>query len=225
MMMKNLIPTFLLVAVFAALAISPAVAQQKRQTLQQVFDQAVADFNAKDYDEAKTGFQRVLKAKPGLPHARKYLAQIESIKRNPVVRKVTMEPRLAELTVPKFSFEEASLGTVLDYLSQKSTEISDGKVTANFIYKGPAEDRDKKFITLSLSNVPLTEVIRYVGAQVGVRFTYDEFAVVGTPLDGAQQADTTVKQEQANLQQPTTQPSFLEEREAKERQAQQNPFE
>ena len=229
MMMKKLIPTFLVAAVLAAVAVSPAEAQQQGQqkvTLQQVYDQAVADFNAQKYEEAKKGFERVLKAKPGLPRARKYVAQIEAEMKNPQKKKQTMEAPLAKLTVSKFTFKDASFGTVLEYLTKKSTELSGGEVTANFIYKGPAEDFDKKLITLSLANVPLTEVIRYVGAQVGVRFAYEEFAVVGTPLAAAQKVDAAeaaTAKEEASLKEPARK-SFLEEREEKESKAAQNPF-
>ena len=224
MMMKKLIPAVFLTLSLAFLAVSPASAQQQgRASLQSIFDKAEADFKAGNYAEAKAGYLAVLRAKPGYVYARQGLAKTEAAIKNPPKQNTTVEKSLSGLTIPKFKFEDASFGTVLEYLTQKSTELSGGKVTANFIYKGPAEDRDKKLITLSLANVPLTEVIRYVGAQAGVRFTYDKYAVVGTPLAEAQKADAAAAKEEASLQQPARK-SFLEEREERERQAAQNPF-
>ena len=228
-MMKKLIPAVFLTFALAFVAVGPVGAQQqqKKVTLQSVFSKAEADFKAGKYEEAKGGYQAVLKARPGYVYARQGLAKTENALRNPPKQNKTVEASLSALTVPKFKFEGASFGTVLDYLTEKSTEISGGKVTANFIYKGPAEDREKKLITLSLANVPLTEVIRYVGAQAGVRFAYDKYAVVGTPLVEAQKAEAVeaveAAKEEASLQEPTRK-SFLEEREEKERQTSQNPF-
>ena len=228
MMMKKMIPAVFLTLTLAFLAVSPVNAQQQQKktvTLQSVFNQAEADYKAGKYTEAKAGFQAVLKAKPGYIHALQYLAKTELAIKHPPKQTQTMETSLTGLIVPKFTFKDASFGTVLEFLAEKSTALSGGKVTANFIYKGPAEDRDKKLITLSLANVPLTEVIRYVGAQAGVRFTYEKFAVVGTPLVEAQKADAAAKatKEEASLLEPKR-TSFLEEREEKERETAQNPF-
>lgn len=225
MMMKKMIAAVFLSLAVAIFAANPVAAQQqKKVTLQSVFNQAEADYKAGKYAEAKTGYEAVLKARPDYVYARKGLARAEAALKNPPKEDQTMEAPLAALIVPKFKFEDASFGTVLDYLSEKSTELSGGKVTANFIYKGPIEDREKKLITLSLANVPLTEVIRYVGAQAGVRFTYEKYAVVGTPLAAAQKAAAAeAAKEEASLK-DNTRKSFLEEREEKERQANQNPF-
>ena len=226
MMMKKLIPAVFLTLALAFLAVSPVEAQQqqKKVTLQSVFNQAQADLKAGKYEEAKAGYQAVLKARPDYVYARQGLAKTEAALKNPQKKTQTVEASLAALTLPKFKFDGASFGTVLEYLTEKSTELAAGKVTANFIYKGPAEDRDKKLITLSLANVPLTEVIRYVGAQAGVRFTYDKYAVVGTPLAEAQKTEAVeAAKEEASLKEPSRK-SFLEEREEKQRQTNQNPF-
>jgi hypothetical protein len=227
MMMKRLIPAVFVALAFAVAATIPVSAQQqeKKVSLQSVFNKAEADFKAGKYAEAKAGYEAVLKARPDFVYARQGLAKTEAAIKNPPKQNSTVEASLAALIVPKFKFEDASFGTVLEYLTEKSTELSGGKVTANFIYKGPAADRDNKLITLSLANVPLTEVIRYVGAQAGVRFTYDKYAVVGTPLAEAQKAEAAAEtaKEEASLKEATRK-SFLEEREEKERQAVRNPF-
>ncbi|MCF6311441.1 MAG: hypothetical protein L3J39_03225 [Verrucomicrobiales bacterium] len=148
--------------------------------LQQVFNTAKAAYDAGRYEEAAAGFRKVLKHQPGYVYARKYLRQTEiQMKKGKVA--VSLEGKLAKLNVPNVEFDKASLATVMEYLTAKSSEISGGKVVANFIYKGSNEDKESKTVTLKLGNVPMTEVIRYVGQLTGTKFKYEEYAVVGIP--------------------------------------------
>lgn len=149
--------------------------------LQKVFNEAKAAYNAQNYEKAAVGFRQVLKYQPGYIYARKYLTLTEQKIREGGKVPVSLESKLAQLKIPSVEFAETNLGAVLTYLSQKSGEVSGGKVVANFIYKGPADDKQTKTVTLRLSNVPLTEVIRYVGQLTGTKFKYEEFAVVGIP--------------------------------------------
>ena len=149
--------------------------------LQKVFNDAKAAFNAGEYEKAAVGFRKVLKYQPGYVYARKYLAQTEGLIKQGKKPSASLEDKLAKLKVPSVEFDNANLESVLLFLSQKANEISGGKVVANFIYKGPNEDKKLKTITLKLSNVPMTVVIRYVGQLTNTRFKYEEFAVVGVP--------------------------------------------
>ena len=150
--------------------------------LQKIFDDAKAAYNAGEYEKAAIGFRKVLKFQPGYVYARKYLSQTTAKIKSGTKNTVSLEDKLAKMQVTSVVFEDASLGMVMEYLSQKSAEISGGKVVANIIYKGPREDKEKKMVTLKLSNVPMTEVIRYVGQLTGIRFKYEEYAIVGVPL-------------------------------------------
>jgi hypothetical protein len=42
------------------------------------------------------------------------------------------------------------------------------------------KEKEKKF-TLSLQNVPFTEVLRYIGELTNVQFSYDRFAITVKP--------------------------------------------
>lgn len=211
-----------ILALFIALvfvAATPVQAQQ--QSVQQVYDQAVKDFNANNFDAAKAGFQKVLRSRPGYVYARNYLAKTEKALKNPPPSTDTLEKKLAGIMVPKFTFEDASLGDIMRYLTQKSEELSAGKVVANFIYKGPPSDRDNKLLTLNLANLPMTEVIRYVGLQTGIRFTYEKFAVVGTPV--GQAAEKTLQSQDAGVPSTPASKSIFEQRAEKDA-VEKNPF-
>ncbi len=169
--------------------------------LQKVFNDAKADYDAGEFEKAAIGFRKVLKYQPSYVYARKYLPQTEAmLKKGKTV--VTLETKLAKLQVPNVNFDNASLGTVLTYLSQRSEEISGGKVIANFIYKGPREDKDSKMVTLKLGSVPMTEVIRYVGQLTGTKFKYEEYAVVGVPAVDVARAEVKLEQGAAASNKP-----------------------
>jgi hypothetical protein len=149
--------------------------------LQQVFNDAKAAYEAGEYEQAAEGFRQVLKYQPGYVYARKYLVQTEAKIKAGGDPKATLESKLAKLKVPSVAFEDASLEAVMAFLSQKSDELSGGKVVANFIYKGSSEEKKSTTLSLKLSNVPMTDVIRYVGQLTNTKFKYEEFAVVGIP--------------------------------------------
>jgi len=218
--MKNTIRS-LFVLFIAMVLVAEAPAQAQRQSVQQVYDQAVKEFEAQNYEAAKAGFQKVLRSRPGYVYARNYLAKTESALKNPPPSTDTLEKKLAAIVVPKFTFEDATLGDILRYLTQKSEELSEGKVVANFIYKGPPADRENKALTLNLANLPMTEVIRYVGLQTGTRFTYEKYAVVGTPV--GQAADESAQTQEASLQTAPATKSIFQQRAEKEA-ASKDPF-
>ena len=100
-------------------------------------------------------------------------------------RIAALEAKLAQIVIPGVMFEATHLGLVFEYLTQKSEELSGGKVVANFIYKGTDEEKTRKLVTLNLRNAPFTEVVRYVGQLTDTVFTYEEFAIVGKPAGAA----------------------------------------
>ncbi|NOX99443.1 MAG: hypothetical protein GXP30_06905 [Verrucomicrobia bacterium] len=157
-----------------------SVSLAETTNLKKVFNDAKVAYAAQDYEKAAEGFRKVLKYQPGYIYARKYLNQAEAKIKSGVKPTVSLESKLAQLKI-SVEFSETDLGSVMTYLSQKSSEISGGKVVANFIYKGSSEDKTSKLVTLKLGNVPLTEVIRYVGQLTATKFKYEEFAIVGTP--------------------------------------------
>lgn len=176
--------------------------------LQKIFNDAKANYEAGEYEKAAVGFRKVLKYQPSYVYARKYLAQTEAKIKKGTKPAISLEDKLAKIKVPSVAFEGASLGDVLTFITAKSSEISGGTVVANFIYKGPKSDRDTKTVTLKLNNLPMTELIRYVGQLTSTRFKYEEFAVVGTPTTTAVagQATAGVNSEQNTAGQ--TKPKF-----------------
>ena len=88
------------------------------------------------------------------------------------------------LTLPKVQLNEASLGEALEFLRQKGNQLGGGKVAINFVLMLDDKEKEKKF-TLSLQNVPFTEVLRYIGELTNVQFSYDRFAITVRPKTAA----------------------------------------
>ena len=77
-----------------------------------------------------------------------------------------------------------TLVEALEGLRVLSKNASGGKVTPNVIVKG--EELGQRKLSLSLTNVPLTEALNYVTQLVGAKATYDKHAIILST-----QADTT----------------------------------
>lgn len=178
----------------------PVGAQEKKRTLQEIYNDAVKEFNAGEYESALEGFQTFLKHQPNYPYARAYVAQCQQKIRAGGKPKETLEAKLATLVVPSVNFESSSLALVFEFLTQKSEELSGGRVVANFIYKGSDEMKQNSAVSLSLRNAPFTDVIRYVGQLTNTVFTYEEFAVVATPVGTASASPATTATQSASLE-------------------------
>ena len=65
------------------------------------------------------------------------------------------------IRIPKLEFHEASVTEAVEYLRRKSVELDPEKKGVNFVLKAPPNLAQTK-ITLSLTDVPLLEAVRYV---------------------------------------------------------------
>jgi len=169
----------ILLPVFAFLFfLTPAA---EAQSVQEVYNKGVALFNQQQYAEALVLFDAVVKAKPGFVYARSYAAKCRTALASNQGPKNDLEGQLSKVMLPNVEFNAAPIGDVLQFLSTRAREISNNTVAPNFIYKGTAEQRDNTLVSLNLRNVPLTEVLRYIGQLTRTTFIYEEHAVVADP--------------------------------------------
>lgn len=92
-----------------------------------------------------------------------------------------VEKQLSTLILPQVQLKEATFAEALDFLKKKTTEISGGKQTANFVVQ-PGVDQAAK-ITLSLTNIPLTEALRYLAGLAGSKIEYQKYAIMFKPAN------------------------------------------
>jgi hypothetical protein len=138
-----------------------------------------------DTATAKSKFTEVNRMDPKNPTAIGFLKQI-AVQEAKTPLSPQTEKDLAALIVPQVQFREATLGSALDFLKKKVTELSSGKKSVNFVLS-PGVDQDTK-VTINLSNIPVTEVLRYVAELSSARVEYQKFAVMIKPVGGAASA-------------------------------------
>lgn len=159
---------------------------QAADAVSQLLAEAQTAFLRGDLQAAKAKFQSVKAVDPKNATATGYLAKI-------AVQEAeaggSPEKQLAKLIMPKVEFKDATFAATLDFLKQSVKKLSDDKQAVNFVVQLP-EDLANRPVTLSLSNVPFTEVLKYVGTLAGVSFTYDRYAIIVRPAAPTAQTTT-----------------------------------
>ncbi len=95
--------------------------------------------------------------------ARSYAAKCKTALAAGVGKKNNLEGQLSKVIVPQIDLKDAPVGDVLNFLADKTEELTGGNLVPNFIYKGSPEQRENTLISLSLRSVPMTEIVKYVG--------------------------------------------------------------
>jgi hypothetical protein len=95
--------------------------------------------------------------------------------------------RATKIIIPKMVFADATLTESVEFLREKSKQLDPEKKGVNIVLMPGAGKSDAK-ITLSLTNVPLTEALRYVTELAGVRFEVSESAFQIMSLEQSQVA-------------------------------------
>lgn len=146
----------------------------------QLVAEAKAAYARGEVDAAKAKLLSVNSIDPKNPAAAALLRQIQA---KEAAQGATPERALAKLIIPSVQFREAEFSAVLDALRQQVTKVSEGKQAVNFVVQLP-EAQAKTAITLTLSNVPFTEVLKYIGTLANVTFVYDKYAIMVRPSAG-----------------------------------------
>ena len=110
------------------------------------------------------------------------LKQIQIAKAKSGSGGAAIEKQFAAVIIPQVQFKEATFTEALEFLKKKVTDVSGGKQTANFVVQ-PGVDPSTK-LTLSLSNIPLTEALRYIAELASAKVEYQKYAIVIRPAAG-----------------------------------------
>jgi hypothetical protein len=147
----------------------------------QLLQEGQAAYLKGDYSTAKGAFEMAYQMDSRNQTAINYLVKIKALEKSGIKGGGNPEQQLAALIVPKVSLKDATVGSVFDYLRNTANKLSDGKVTANFVLKLPDEQVKTQTVTLSLTNMPFTEVVKYVAELANLDVQYQKYAVVVTP--------------------------------------------
>lgn len=104
-----------------------------------------------------------------------------SVNRNIHSGRESIVQKLRTLTVPQIELTGVTLDEATELLKVRSRDLDPEGRGVNFIINVPPEARNKP-ITLTLFNVPLEEVLRYISETAGVSYKVDEHAVIFTSV-------------------------------------------
>ena len=93
-----------------------------------------------------------------------------------------LEASLKSINIPSVDFRDVTVRQAVAFVAQKVDELSGGKRPVNLVWMVPSEEVDRTRITLSLQNLPASEVFRYIGDASNLRFSYDAHAVKIRPM-------------------------------------------
>ncbi|MDR3405655.1 MAG: hypothetical protein P4L99_24385 [Chthoniobacter sp.] len=96
--------------------------------------------------------------------------------------------KLERIIIPKLEFHEATLSEAVEFLKKKSVELDDfsspGENGVNIVLNAPeptAPGADAR-ITVSLTNIPLVEALKYITGLANMKFKVEPYAVSIVPL-------------------------------------------
>lgn len=180
-------PSLLTLIGSAVFLLSPAVVHAQA-TVQQLLSEAQKAYMRGDLETAKQHFLTVNRLDPRNPTAIGFLRRIQAAAKTNTGG--TVEKQLAAVVIPKVTFRDATLGSALEYLKQTLAKTTDGRTTVNFIVQLPADQVNSQTVTLDVTGLPFTEVLRYLGGLANVEFVYDRYAVVVKPKSAAAASTT-----------------------------------
>jgi hypothetical protein len=170
------------------LAVAPVQAQV---SVQQMLSTAQTAYIRGDTDTAKKQFEEVLRADPKNQLAINYLRMIR-VHDDQKPKGNSQEKALAAVILPKIEFREATIGSAFDFIKTAVGKASGGAQSVNFVLKIPPEQANTQTVTLSLTNIPATEAIKYMADLANLEVAYDKYAVSISPKGGAAVAVGTV---------------------------------
>ncbi len=96
-----------------------------------------------------------------------------------------IERKLHRIIIPKLEFRETTINEAIDFLKKKSVDLDEdspaGDRGVNIVMKIPQDSQDAR-ISVSLSNIPLIEALRYVTGLGNLKFKVEPYAVTIVPL-------------------------------------------
>ena len=141
--------------------------------IQTLFQMGRTAYYQGNIEQAKKLLSQVLTMNPRHFETRAIMANINAtMAKNQASLKTTYNG----VIIPKFEVNQVTLGESLEALALMAKNVSNGKVTPNFVVKNP--DLNTALITLSLANTPVDELVRYLADMARAKVSWDKHAVV-----------------------------------------------
>ena len=141
----------------------------------QLMGEAQRAFITGDYDTAKDLFNQVLEADPQNTLAIQFLHRINVAQAG--AQATPAADLLEKMVIPVLSFKNATFTAALDLLKQQA--VAQG-ITVSFVPQLP-ESQMNKTVTLSLSEIPFMEALRYICSMNNAAYKVEPYAIVILP--------------------------------------------
>lgn len=161
-------------------------------------DRAMSDYGIAAYNETRadaTASTNMAWARP----TRRFPAAGEETVATPEDKTATLKRKLDSIVIPKLELRNATVREAIDYLKKKSVEADGtspaGERGANIVLKTETRDKEEAAalaapagsatdprITLSLTNIPLTEALKYVTGVANLKYKVEPYAVAVVPI-------------------------------------------
>jgi len=168
-------------ALVAVLAMSAPLFAQQGESIQALYDEGRALYNAGHFEQAREKLSIVAARNPSHVPTRAMLAQIQQ--QLGAAPAVTMKNSYEKVIIPKIEMDNVSLLEAIEAVRVFTRKATEDKVTPNIILKSP-ELKDRK-VSLNLSQMPLTEILNYIAQMVDAKLTYDKHAVMIVAKEGS----------------------------------------
>jgi hypothetical protein len=167
----KLLQKFLLVAVPLGVAAGAWAAD-----VQKYLTDGQTAFMRGDLVAARRNFEMASKLEPRNPTVVGFLKQIAAAEAKNSSSQGA-EQDFKGIVIPQIQFKEATFAAALDFLKKKVSDLTGGKKSVNFVLKIAPEQQNTP-VTLSLTNIPFTEALRYIAELVDAQVEYQKYAVV-----------------------------------------------
>ena len=147
-------------------------AQVTATDMNAVFEQGRAAFYRGDHATAQRLLTAVARADPKHAPTKALLWQINAAKPPPD----TLQQKYAAVKLPKVDLVDVTLAESLQALTILTKNATDGKMQPNFILL--AQDKASAKVTLSLTNIPLTEALTYITQLTSTKARWDNNGVI-----------------------------------------------
>jgi hypothetical protein len=90
----------------------------------------------------------------------------------------TVESKLAGIKLEKVNLVDATFPDAIEYIRQLTDKAANGKIKLNVVNFAPPSTTEKVRLTLTLSDIPVVEVFRFIGELADLSVSYDAYAVI-----------------------------------------------
>ena len=148
-------------------------------TIQDLYVRSLTAINEGKVTVAEQNLRAILKVQPNHPQARYQLSNL--IANRDKIASRARQISMNQTTIAEIDYSDASVSECLESLTALINEKTQKNFTPNFVVKDPNNLLKDKRITLKLSNVPASQVLKYINSSSNSKAVYEEHAIVITP--------------------------------------------